>query len=250
MPAAAPIGLAAASEGDEQTDEPSDGSNVVIHVKSYTGAPLSEIKVTGGRVGGYVNTLGYTGTDGKLRLTLAPGEYNFTATYRNTSQTKRVTVGENRITVEFQTSEVRIKAEDSNGAPLEGVTLRFKAGGYTSHWGKATGTDGITTGELFAGTYEFEASYNNTTVGFVGVDITGDGVDHTFTATLVTLSYPGNIRYKGSAGYMHHFEKPTMALFPGTYEFTFSGGGMPSSHSAFVCACATSTGRSASSPRP
>ena len=91
MPAAAPVALAAVSEGEE----PLDDSNVVISVKSSGGQPLSGVSLKGGRVGGYVNQWGTTGEDGTRKLKLTPGEYNITATYRNTSQRRLWTVDEN-----------------------------------------------------------------------------------------------------------------------------------------------------------
>ena len=100
------------------------------------------------------------------------------------------------------------------------MKLYYQPSKYTYEWSPNTGSDGLTIGELFPGTYLFEASYNDTKTGFVEVDISKEGVDHTFVATLVTLNFPGcSITYQ--AKYKNTFSQPSMALFPGTYDFTF-----------------------------
>ncbi|NLT97063.1 MAG: hypothetical protein GXW96_02715, partial [Christensenellaceae bacterium] len=122
----------------------------------------------------------------------------------------------------------KVKVQSSSKQPLSGADIKYKVGGSTLAFGTTNG-DGIAIKALFAGTYEMYAVYNKTTSATEWVNVTADvgddKIDHTFVATLVTLNFPGTIKYKvGSNTYA--FKSP-MALFPGKYEFIFSKSGWP-----------------------
>jgi hypothetical protein len=115
-----------------------------------------------------------------------------------------------------------VKVQDSNNVALEGKTVKYRALGTDFTLG-VTNADGITSAELFAGTYNMWTTVNYTDSGKRLVDITQTGIDYTFVATVVTMNFSGTIRYY-AGGSNVKFTSP-QAMFPGTYKFTFSKSG-------------------------
>ncbi len=207
-------------------------SEARVKVQDSKGAPISgsEIKY---QAGGSTLTFGTTNDSGIAMKELFAGSYNMSAAYAKTSSgyiSVDVTAdsGDDKLDYTFETDEAKVKVQDSNGAPISGSEIKYQAGGSTLTFGTTDGS-GIAMKELFAGSYNMSASVNKTSSGYIPVDVTADEgsdkLDYTFVATVVTLNFPGTIRY--SAGGSTITFVPPMALFPGTYRFTFSSSGKP-----------------------
>lgn len=190
------------------------------------GAPLQGVEVK--YKNDYLYDLGLTGADGIAQRELFPGLYQFEARYRGTVsavvpvEITATDVGEG-VHHTFKTVEACAKVQDGAGNALKGAAVAVQTlYGYEM----TTDENGIAVMQLFPGTYTLSARYAGTTSAAQTVDITNPDADVTFEATRVTLSFPGTITYKNT--YDYSFNQPTMAMFPGTYAFTFSVWGQPS----------------------
>ena len=225
-----PVNVTAAGSG--MADYTFETNEAKVKVQDSKGAPISgsEIKY---QAGGSTLTFGTTNDSGIAMKELFAGSYNMSAAYAKTSSgyiSVDVTAdsGDDKLDYTFETDEAKVKVQDSNGAPISGSEIKYQAGGSTLTFGTTDGS-GIAMKELFAGSYNMSASVNKTSSGYIPVDVTADEgsdkLDYTFVATVVTLNFPGTIRYS-AGGSTITFVSP-MALFPGTYRFTFSSSGKP-----------------------
>jgi hypothetical protein len=124
--------------------------------------------------------------------------------------------------------QATVVVQGTEGAPLSGVEILHSQDGDAWTAMGTTGPDGTVTGPLVPATYLLEARYGNTTAQQAGVDVTWS--DHgqviaTFTATRVNLRFSGDVEYEAQ-GIHSSINGPTH-LFPGTYQFGFSGSDQP-----------------------
>jgi hypothetical protein len=165
-----------------------------------------------------------TPAGGSLTATLPSGTYSFRASFRNGSSiVLSVDCSGPTTEVTFQTSEVILELKTCGGTPLAGGSARYGAGAAygTSFWpGGNTDVNGQTKTELFPGTYSIEMGYQSTAQVKSSISIVAGTNTFTWSTTNVTLVWPYDIAYGGS-GDSRFFNKPSMELLAGTYNFNF-----------------------------
>jgi len=204
---------------------------LTICVTDSKGDPIEGVAFSmwGGQFGGSIIGVGKSDSSGLLVKELEPGTYNIRATYALTSADQSgLVLGTEGLTVNFATREARVKVQTSAGEPLANIGLNYHASSSYPTFGK-TDENGVAVKELFAGTYGIQASYKGTKSGYIPVDITQDGVDHTFQTTRVLLRHTSVIEYLGSDNSYHKLSDGKQAgeMFPGTYKFYFGGSPNP-----------------------
>ncbi len=144
---------------------------------------------------------------------------------------KKITVTLNQTTKEqdvtlnpvFQAAKVNVNLKKCGGELITAAPggSADQGGGFWYHHGK-TGPSGTVSFYTFPGNIKVRMSYNHHSQTLLPTIVAGTNeVD--FLTTPVTLAYPGNIR-SNMGGSWWFFEKPTMYLLPGTYNFWFQSG--------------------------
>ncbi|NLX64234.1 MAG: hypothetical protein GX022_05595, partial [Clostridiaceae bacterium] len=201
------------------TRETTDTVPVTVTVKDSTGSPLSGVDID--YQGMYRLNFGITNNDGEATKYIKPGNYNFIATYKGTTSIKNVTIDAENNTVSFETANITVEVKNSKGEPINDSGIIYRANGTNYHFGK-TGENGTVNRELFPGNYMFIASYKGTSSIQESVPVSNGSVV-SFKTTNVKLHFSGKIRYI-AGGYAYYYSDE---LFPGTYEFLFSGNNRP-----------------------
>lgn len=167
-------------------------------------------------------------TSGSVSSQLFPGTYNFKATYRGTSATQSVNVAGNGISIgsptiaSFYTSKVDVNVSSCTGTDISGVNVSYASGSWFSTGN--TDISGNISAQLFPGAYNFKATFRGTS-STQSVNVSGDGVtgnsttSATFNPTTVT-NYNTGSAYASGSWYSAY---GTNYMFPGTYQFKFSG---------------------------
>ena len=140
-----------------------------------------------------------------------------TITLNQTSKEQDVTV--NPV---FQAAKVNTNLKSCTGPITDDPGgLVNQGGGYWYNQGN-TGTTGSVSFYTFPGNIKLKMTYNhNSQTVFPAVAAGVNEVD--FQTTSVTLDYPGDIR-SNIGGSWWYFNKPTMNLLPGNYNFWFKDG--------------------------
>jgi hypothetical protein len=202
--------------------------DVTVKVVASDGiTPVSGVQITYGS-GTNSGAAYFPGTPtpagGSLTATLPSGTYSFRASFRNGSSiVLSVDCTGATAEVTFQTAKVILELRKCNGDPLSGGSARYGAGAAygTSFWpGGNTDAFGQTTTELFPGTYSIEMGYQSTAQVKSSISIAAGTNTFTWNTTNVTLVWPYDIAYGGS-GDSRFFNKPSMELLAGTYNFNF-----------------------------
>ncbi|MCW5884351.1 MAG: T9SS type A sorting domain-containing protein [Candidatus Kapabacteria bacterium] len=123
----------------------------------------------------------------------------------------------------FKTNLVTLKLETCDGQALSGGNPRYgKGSNYSTSWfpGGVTNNDGVTQAEMFPGVFSFEMHYQATAQTKLNVGIPNSNTTLTWKTTKVTLNWANSISYGGN-GDSKFFNKPSMELLPGTYNFNF-----------------------------
>ena len=201
------------------TGETTDTVPVTVTVIDSTGAPLSGVDID--YQGMYRLNFGITNSDGETIKNIKPGNYNFIAKYKGTTSIKPVTIDAENNTVTFETANITVEVKNSKGEPINDSGILYRANGTNYHFGR-TGENGSVNRELFPGSYMFIASYKGTSSIQESVPVNNGSVV-SFKTTNVKLHFSGKIRYK-AGGYAYYYSEE---MFPGTYEFLFSGNGHP-----------------------
>jgi hypothetical protein len=214
--------------------DPPSMTKSLIHLKleDHNGDPLAGGTARGGHGSSYsswwatVNPTNAAGVAVDIRDGLKTN-LSYQMLYNNGGQVKGPQDVSSNSFFEFQTELVTLRLEKCDGTPLDGGKPRYGSGAsyWTSFWPNGnTGwsAPGETTAELFMGTYSFDMMYNSTSDQKISQVVPDGGATFTWQTTEVSLWYSGIISYGGS-GDSKFFNKPTMNLLPGTYNFNFRG---------------------------
>jgi len=209
-----------------------DGTtSVTVALTDSVGNPIDGAKVLykGGPVSpGTWFEFGKTGDDGTGTGTVTKGltsgyTYAFKVEYNMTHAEKSQYVGNDPVTVSFQTSKITVELKTCAGVGLSGGKVRYRGSISPGTWFTfgTTGSDGKVSKEMFPGNWWFDVEYQQT-MDQKQQDV-GANPLVTFTTTKVTLTYSGSIKYYGnpSSGTLFTFTKPSMEMLPGTIKFLF-----------------------------
>lgn len=203
----------------------------VIRVQADDNSPISGAKARGGNGTsfGTWHVSGQTNSQGllvDLRPYSANGTYSYEARVNNTTSTAGPQSTSSNSYFSFKTVKVSLKLETCNGAPLSGGRGRFGNGNTFGTWffptPNNTDANGVTSAQLFPGTYSFEMGYQSSAEVKYSVSIPNANTELVWKTTTVNLNWAGSISYGGN-GDSRFFNKPSMELLPGTLNFNFRG---------------------------
>lgn len=158
-------------------DAPSE-EYVTLTVMSSYDEPVSGATILGAEGSDELQEYGTTNDSGSLTVSLPLGRYTFSAKLKGTTQTlNNVEVSYNNEKIQFNTVEAKVKILNSSGLPLQGVAVSYKA--EENELG-VSDFEGEISSQLFIGTYDMTASYQDKQSDTVPVDISAAGLDHTF----------------------------------------------------------------------
>ena len=141
------------------------------------------------------------------------------------TMTLNQTTTEQDVTVNsvFQAAKVNTNLKTCDGLITDAPGGTVAQGGgfwYTHGTIGATGTVSLYT---FPGSIKLRMQYNHGTQEVVNIPITAGTNEFDFTTTAVTLTNTGDIK-SNKGGTWWYFDKPTMNLLPGDYNFWFQDG--------------------------
>jgi hypothetical protein len=217
--------------------------SIAVTVKTSDGAALQGASIS--YLNGYWRGLGSTNSSGVLGASVPAGTWTFKAEYGGSSATQSVDV--NSITAfTFYTSKATVSVMQSEGAPLQGVSVSYLSG-YWRGFG-STDAAGMRSMQLFPGSFDFKGEYGGSTSPQQSVTIPGDGLTpdrtvgltlYTSKATVTVLQSDGSTALQGVSvsylsGYWRGFGSTdaagmrSMQLFPGSFDFKGEYGGSTS----------------------
>ncbi|MCB0843150.1 MAG: hypothetical protein KDE26_07855, partial [Bacteroidetes bacterium] len=239
-------------------------TQVKVRTMKSDGVNLSGIDID--YYSGYWRNFGSV-SGGKVIRELFPGSYNFRASKEGTSATQNVnipgdgTASGSELKVWFYATKVEFYTKYSDGSPYSGVKAEY----YSGYWRQIqpeTNSSGLTTRELFPGTFTFRASKDGTSAT-QSATITGDGATPGSTTPIYFYTTKVNIYAKESggdplqdvltafySGYWRNIGNTNSSglrcdeFFPGTYNFRASIDGTSSVQNVAIAGDGTTPGAS------
>ena len=202
-------------------------STFVTHVMKHDGSPFEGVKTEYNYSYIYYMNVGNTDASGNASIELFPGNYKFKATKDYSTQTKMLEIPTSGTTtsVDFQTALAEAHVKDCElNTNIAGAKVEYNYSYiyYMNLTSGVTDANGVSSMELFPGTYNFKATLLYTTK-VLNVTIAGPVTTFEFNPTRVTFNYPGTVQFNYSYIYYTPIGANTY-LFPGTYNFRFYNG--------------------------
>ena len=216
-------------------------TETTIKLRKSDGTNLSGITVD--YYSGYWRSFGIG--SGKIVREMFPGTLNFRASKEGTSVTQSLviqgdgTTSGTKSSYYFFTTKLEFYAKKSDGSSFSSVAADYYSG-YWRNFPSQTNSSGMTSAELFPGTFNFRASFNGTSSTQMAT-IAGDGTSSGVISSVIFYSTAVNIYAKESdgtplpkvsmayySGYWRNLGKTNslghncQEAFPGTFDFRAS----------------------------